>query len=256
MNLYNHEDPAFTRWVVANKLLREPFVVVDVGVQGGEHPRWQHLGEFAHVHGFDAIREVIDGLKASRRGRPTRSYYVVALGNEDGQRDFHVADDTFRSSFFTAECAEPAPSDGISRGSRSVDIRRLDTLFADGTLPPADYLKIDCEGFEPEVLRGAKAYMTRSNTLCVELETNFGVSPLYPRTPFAEISDLMIAHRLLVFDCNAVHAARPAYAAARAADPWPPTDPMTDAPELEVGQTCTFDFLFCRDFVRELTSPH
>src|SRR5437588_6653556 len=114
MDLYNHEQPSFTRWVVANKLLREPFVIVDVGVQGGEHPRWQHLGEFAHVHGFDAIREVVDGLNAARGGQATRSYYALALGNEDGQRDFHVAADTYGSSFFSADQSQGGERNGIA----------------------------------------------------------------------------------------------------------------------------------------------
>ena len=255
MDLYNHEAPSFTAWVVANKLLREPLVVVDVGVQGGEHPRWAHLGEFAHVHGFDAIQEVIDGLKASDPGRKTRSYHALALGNEDGQREFQVAADTYGSSFFSADRSQAGQQNGISLGKRTVEIRRLDTLFAAGMLPAADYLKIDCEGFEPEVLRGAHAYLARSGILCVSVETNFGLSPVYPRTPFAEINELLVQHRLLVFDLNAVRTPRPGYAAARAARPWPAADPMTDIPDLDVGQPGTFDFVFCRDFVRENTNP-
>jgi hypothetical protein len=33
--------------------------------------------------------------------------------------------------------------------------------------------------------------------------------------------------------------------------PWPPADPMHDVPELDVGRTKIYDFLFCRDFVAE-----
>jgi hypothetical protein len=33
--LYTNESPAFTTWVIENDLLEEPFVVIDVGVQGG-----------------------------------------------------------------------------------------------------------------------------------------------------------------------------------------------------------------------------
>src|SRR5215470_2540602 len=146
MDLYSHAEPSFTQWVVANKLLHDPFVVVDVGVQGGEHPRWEHLGVFAHIHGFDAIHEVIDGLKAAHRERPTRSYYAMGLGNEDGQRDFHVAGQPYESSFFTPDRFQTGERNGIVLGSRTVDIRRLDSLFADGMLPPADFLKLDCEG--------------------------------------------------------------------------------------------------------------
>jgi FkbM family methyltransferase len=34
-------------------------------------------------------------------------------------------------------------------GPRTVEVRRLDTLFAAGEIPPAYHIKIDCEGFEP-----------------------------------------------------------------------------------------------------------
>ncbi len=45
MDLALNEQADFTRWVVREGLLRQPFVLVDVGVQGGEHPRWQPLGD-------------------------------------------------------------------------------------------------------------------------------------------------------------------------------------------------------------------
>jgi FkbM family methyltransferase len=32
-------------------------------------------------------------------------------------------------------------------------MRKLDTLLAEGAIPPADFIKIDCEGFEPAVLK-------------------------------------------------------------------------------------------------------
>ena len=166
MDLYWNRDmsdeaPPFTAWVVAERLLREPFVVVDVGVQGGEHPRWKNLGEFAHVYGFDPIDEVIAGLIAARGDRPNRSYRTLAIGNEDGQRAFHVSADTFGSSFFSAGPPQSGEHKGILLGSRNVEIRRLDSLFAAGELPAADYIKVDCEGFDPEVLRGARSYLAK-----------------------------------------------------------------------------------------------
>jgi FkbM family methyltransferase len=255
MDLYNNEASVFTEWVVANKLLREPFVIVDVGVQGGEHPRWKNLGDFAHVYGFDPIDEVIADLNASQAGRANRSYRCLAIGNEDGKRAFHVSADTYGSSFFSGGPPETGEHNGILLGSREVEIRRLDSLFAAGELPPADYIKIDCEGFDPEVLRGARSYLAKSNVLCVTVETNFGVSPFYRRTPFADINDVLVAHRLLVFDLNFIRAARPSYTAARAAHPWRAADAMYDSPDLDVGQPATFDFVFCRDFVQEHTSP-
>src|SRR5262245_17016071 len=124
-----------------------------------------------------------------------------------------------------------------------------------GELPAADYIKTDCESFDPEVLRGTRRYLAQSNILSLTVETDFSVSGTYPRTPFVEINDIAVQHRLLVFDINAVRHPRPAYVAARERHPWPPADPLRDYPSLDVGQPRTYAFVFCRDFVLEHKNP-
>ena len=255
MDLYHHDQVPFTRWVVSEGLLHEPFVVVDVGVQGGEHVRWGLLGDQVRVYGFDAISEAIDRITAAGV-RPHRLFRAMAIGNEDGEREFFVPPNTTAASFYeqvtlhqTAKHGDGAP------GVRVVPIRRLDTLFMAGELPAADYIKTDCESFDPEVLRGARRYLAQSNILSLTVETDFSISGTYPRTPFVEISDIAVQHRLLVFDINAVRHPRPAYVAARERHPWPPADPLHDVPYLDVGQPRTYDFVFCRDFVLEHKKP-
>jgi FkbM family methyltransferase len=252
MDLYHTETPFFTRWVIRNDYLHEPFIIIDVGVQGGPHPRWELLGNRAHIYGFDPISEVIESLNKSKG--PNQFYRAIALGNEDVERQFKVTPNTYESSFgFNTDTGTRG---GIALGTRTVEVRRLDTLFAAGENPPADYIKVDCEDFEPEVIRGARNYLARSNILCVTTETNFGVSPVYLRTPFVDICEMVSEHRLLVFDLNAVRAARPSYVAARNRRPWPEPDLMRDSPRLDVGQPTTFDFVFCRDFVAEAIASH
>jgi FkbM family methyltransferase len=232
--------------VVANRLLNEPFVVLDIGVQGGEHPRWQYLGRYAEVHGFDPIDEVIDELRRSAIGQPHRHYHNLALGDEDGERRFFASANRFGSSFFSSDAAAE---------ERIVPIRRLDSLLRDGLVPRADYIKLDCEGFEPEILKGARQYLACCDVLCVTAETNFHLSPVYPLTHFHTINEIMAEHRLLVSDINEVRSPTPAYAAAIAAKPWPQPDPWHDDPPLVVGRPGTCDVLFCRDFAAERQNP-
>ena len=255
MDLYHHDQVPFARWVISEGLLHEPFVVVDVGVQGGEHVRWGLLGDQVRVYGFDAIAEAIDRITAGGV-RPNRVFRAMAIGNEDGEREFFVPPNTTAASFYeqvtlhqTAKHGDGAP------GRRVVPIRRLDTLFEAGELPAADYIKTDCESFDPEVLRGARRYLAQSNILSLTVETDFSISDTYPRTPFVEISDIAVEHRLMVFDINAVRHPRPAYVAARERHPWPAADPLHDHPDLDVGQPRTYDFVFCRDFVLEQKKP-
>jgi FkbM family methyltransferase len=221
-------------------------VVIDIGVQGGEHPRWQFLGPCVDIHGFDPIAEVIDELRTSKGGWPGRHYYNLALGNEDGERRFFVCANRFNSSFYTADSAAEA---------RLVPIRRLDTLYRDGTIPRADYIKLDCEGFEPEILRGAREYLQMCDILCVTAETNFNVSPIFPHTHFHAINEIMAEHRLLVYDINAVRAPTEAYLAALAARQQRSGDPRSGPILFAVGRPGTCDFLFCRNFAAELRNP-
>jgi hypothetical protein len=113
MDLYNNDSSAFAIWVVENDLLAEPFVVIDVGVQGGPHPRWTHLKDKVRVYGFDAVPEVVEELNA--RKQPHESYCATALGDEEGTRDFYVRSNGssyYGSSFYEA-------SDLVGRGNFS-----------------------------------------------------------------------------------------------------------------------------------------
>jgi FkbM family methyltransferase len=256
MDLYHNESPAFTAWVIENDLLEEPFVVIDVGVQGGPHPCWKHLKDKVRVYGFDAVPEVVEGLNA--RKQPHETYFATALGNEEGARDFYVRSDG--NSYYGSSFYENA-SDLGGRGElqpgllTKVPITRLDSLFAKGVIPPADHIKVDCDGHDPEVIRGAQGYLAQSNVVSVIAETAFTVSPKYPRSHFVAISDILTAHRLRVFDLNLMRTARPSYVAAKARHPWPAPDPMKDVADLDVGAPGTIDALFCRDFVSEQVTP-
>jgi hypothetical protein len=75
LNLFTNANAEFTNWVVKAGLLREPFVLVDVGVQGGEDPPWHRLGDYLVIHGFDAIEEAIDQLRKRTGGVPNRHYH-------------------------------------------------------------------------------------------------------------------------------------------------------------------------------------
>jgi FkbM family methyltransferase len=253
VELYHNPTPSFTQWVTEHGLLHEPFVVVDIGVQGGPDPLWNHLGRHAQIYGFDPIGEVVDDLEKTKK--PNQFYRAMALGDEDGERQFNVHSNPYESSFYKSKVVSGSPN-GLALSNRLVKVRRLDTLFAAGEIAPADYIKIDCEGFEPPVIRGAREYLARSNVLCVATETNLGVSRVYARTPFVEICEMLSEHRLLVFDLNADRTPRPRYVAARKLRPWPQADVMRDSPLLDVGQLGTFNIIFCRDFVAESNSPH
>ena len=72
MDLGFNSKAEFTKWVVSAGLLTESFVLIDVGVQGGENIRWRPLGDCLVVHGFDPIEEVVQKLAEANKGRSNR----------------------------------------------------------------------------------------------------------------------------------------------------------------------------------------
>lgn len=192
MDLGFNTQPHFTNWIVARGLLQSKFVLVDVGVQGGIHPRWKALGPFLQVYGFDPLAETIEPLVQG--AEPNHHYFAAALGDVDGERDLHVPEVLPASSFFPREAAQDQARMTIDSGNwaasklRRVPMRKLDTVTQQWP-HPIDFIKIDCEGFEPAVVAGGRASIAQA--LGVESEIGFS-SIHWPQTHFSAVYDQLV----------------------------------------------------------------
>jgi FkbM family methyltransferase len=248
MDLGFNRKAEFTTWVVSAGLLTEPFVLIDVGVQGGESIRWRSLGDHLVVHGFDPIEEVVQALIEENRGRCNRNYHCMALGNADGERAFYFnsANPTASSMYrqgtgrFDVETVEQV---------RMVPMRRLDSLLAEGVIPGADFIKIDVEGFEKDVLFGARELLGKG-VLGLQTETNFSVSPAYPKSHFGTLAELALENHLLVFDVAFNRIPRASYQRALIQKGL---EPISEQDIL--GRPATVDVLFSRDLIDEVDHP-
>jgi FkbM family methyltransferase len=240
----NH-NAKFTKWVVSMGLLTEPFVLIDVGVQGGEHIRWRPLDDYLIVHGFDPIEEVIQELAEPNKGRSNRHYHHMAVGNADGEQKFYFnpANPTASSMFQQGADRFGAQT---SEQHRMVPIRRLDSLLAEGLIPIADYIKIDVEGFEKDVLLGAHGLLS-AGVLGLQTETNFMISPSYPKSHFGALAEIALEHNLVVFDLAFNRVPRASFQQALISKGLPPI-PEQDA----LGRPATVDVLFARDLIDEM----
>jgi FkbM family methyltransferase len=245
MDFALNPNPEFTKWVVNARLVAEPFVLIDVGVQGGENIRWGPLGDYLTVYGFDPIAEVIDRLKQKNAGRPNRHYHWLAVGNTDGETSFYynAANPTASSMYQQGQSRFDVQT---TEQVRMVPMRRLDGLFADGLIPKADFLKVDVEGYEKDVLLGARDLL-HAGVLGMQIETNFSVSPHYPRSHFGTIAEFALDGHLLVFDIGFDRIPRASFQRALMRKGVKP-----NAHQDEVGKPATVDVLFCRDLIDEV----
>ena len=243
MELVSNQHADFTRWIVNAGLLHEHLAVLDVGVQGGENARWHALGDHLVLHGFDPLETVVQRLQSANR-RPNVTYHSMALGNIDGTLELFINEaDPYSSSMYRhgeSRFSRRAPSLQV----RQVPVRTIDSLIDDGTIPQPDFVKIDVEGFEGDVLLGGARHL---DGLCgLEVESNFGISCIYPKTHFGMMMSVALAHKLFVFDLEFNRVPTASFQEALALQYF---DAVLD--QISVGKPATLNVLFARDLIQE-----
>ena len=151
------------------ELLRPGFRVYDIGANVGFFTTLaaRLVGPGGEVVAFDPLDANITLL---RRNLALNAFTHVgirqeAVGDRDGEMDFLVAAESTLGRL--ASVANEAP-ELVDR--RQVPVVRLDSLVSAGVLKPPDFVKVDVEGAEAAVLRGAETLLrTARPLLLIEL---------------------------------------------------------------------------------------
>lgn len=159
-------------------LVRPGDVVYDAGANLGLYARYlvSTLGA-GRVVAFEPVPDnralLVENLRLG--GIEDRvTVLPVALADEDGEAEFQVDDMQSSSGTLSrvtgGEACVGRQNVGLGPLTARVPVRRLDTLIGEAGLPLPDVLKIDVEGAEELLLRGAASLLReRSPRLLVEL---------------------------------------------------------------------------------------
>lgn len=163
--------------------------LVDVGAHTGEYATCARaaFGPAATLHCFEPRPDSFAVLERRVGGQPRTSCHRLALGDEAGTASL-FSDSA--SSVFTSLYAEAfgAPGHEVSRVD-DVELRTLDDLAGDLALERIDLLKVDVEGHELAVLKGARRLLAAGAIDAVQFE--FGERSLYSRTFLRDFFELL-----------------------------------------------------------------
>ncbi len=143
-------------------------LVVDVGASAGyfgDAVRRQGYG--GRIVSFEPLADAFAQLEQRVQDDPLWEAHRLALSDRDGQADLQVAGNSWSSSLLamSARHVASAPSSAVVRSER-VPLARLDTVWSVGDRA---YLKLDVQGAELDVLRGAERALADVDVVEAEL---------------------------------------------------------------------------------------
>jgi FkbM family methyltransferase len=162
-----------------------PIHVIDIGARGGLNFDLSELSRSIRVSAFEPDQAEILKLEESRPNYSNADfiYYPLALGKKSEIRTLYKTLDPACSSIFPpiSELAKKYTELHCTKlvSTDSIEITTLDIWRSTQQIKHVDYLKIDTQGSELEILEGALE--TLKATSLVELEVEF--SPIYQGQP-------------------------------------------------------------------------
>lgn len=138
--------------------VEEGDVVLDIGA---------NIGEFScgvskiakQIFSIEPDPAVFPCLVKNAEGKKNISAYQLALSNQDGDASFYISTKDADSSLVQPK-----------EFSRVINIRvqTLDAFMREAGLERVDFLKIEAEGWEPEILAGAIETLKRTRAVAVD----------------------------------------------------------------------------------------
>jgi len=135
-------------------------------------------------------------LRERYRGEPAVRVFELALGDERGEALLHELEDSATDSLLP-------PREATEETTRRVRVSRLDEILDEEGAPAVDLIKIDAQGYDLRVLRGAAETLARCRPALL-VEAIF--APLYRgQASFDELLAFLTAAGYRAAGVHAIH---------------------------------------------------
>lgn len=153
-------------------------LLIDVGASDGRYSMDIRDGGYSgQIESFEPLKYSFLRLKNNSNGDLNWNFHNIALSNFTGTSELKISQNLSSSSLLDMGALhEKAAPSSKHISTQKIEVRELDSFHFEGQ---SIYLKIDTQGLELNVLRGAGSIVNRCKY--IELEVSF--SPLYEGQP-------------------------------------------------------------------------
>ncbi|HUB46201.1 MAG TPA: FkbM family methyltransferase [Acetobacteraceae bacterium] len=155
--------------------------VIDVGANEGQFYnflRWQ-VGFTGQVVSFEPVPQLAARLRERSASDPSWTIHACALGSVSSEMTLNVTAMSVFSSFLQPNTDDPSTGGNVVVDTVRVPVRTLDEMFPDPTALRRTYLKLDSQGFDLEIAKGAGQVLAAIPAL----QTEMSFRPVYNNMP-------------------------------------------------------------------------
>jgi len=146
-----------------------PKVVFDVGANTGQTVlKWNKFFPKAEYHCFEPVSCTMSILKSKTARLKNIHYHQCALGAERLESEIGLCEDSSLNSLVDT-------TKELAVETEIVQVNTLDEVCGSANVKYIDVLKIDTEGFDIEVLKGAASMLNANNIGFIQVEA--GMNP-------------------------------------------------------------------------------
>lgn len=167
-------------------------LVLDVGANIGQFAfeLRNYIGYSKKIVSFEPLSSAFQKLKINANKDSQWEIFNFALGDVEEKIQINIADNSQSSSILNMLPAHiNAAPESKYIGKEEIEVRKLDSIFDE--ICPGNrhiYLKIDTQGFESKVIKGAEKSLSKIDTVQMEMS----LVPLYKdQILFSEMNTLM-----------------------------------------------------------------
>jgi FkbM family methyltransferase len=206
-------NPSMSRYVVKTKVLQnDPLFVVDVGASGGIESYWNVFASAFKAIGFEPLVFACKQLNQAAPKDMNTLYEPYFITADDPQVSAHSLE-AYTSSMYVRSSAAWAQeiqkynsSQAYQSGTQEVVLTEkktsLDAYFPPSIKPSIDFIKIDTDGHDYEVLHGAQSILREGQALGVLIEAQFHGGLASESNCLRNIDRLLVEMGYTLFDLD------------------------------------------------------